>query len=63
MIKKADQVYDHTGRRDGAYTVGMADFDFDLPTVNPIIGYGATCGQTTYPDPTPKDEPLMPVPK
>jgi hypothetical protein len=63
MIAKADQVYDHTGRGDGAYTVGMADFDFDLPTVNPIVGCGATCGQTTYPDPTPADEPLMPVPE
>lgn len=63
QISKDDQVYTHTGRGDGAYTVGMADFDFDLPSINPIIGCAATCDQTTYPDPVPADEAMSPVPE
>ncbi len=43
-------------RSDGFYTVGMRDFEYDLPTPNTMIGCAAKCDETRYPDLKPKPE-------
>ncbi|CAF9930737.1 hypothetical protein IMSHALPRED_008265 [Imshaugia aleurites] len=48
-------------RSDGYYTVGMQDYNFQVPD-NRIVGCGAYCGDLTYPDPTPGSDPLTPIP-
>lgn len=37
---------------DGYYTVGMRDFSLLIPD-SYIVGCGAKCGDTSYPDPPP----------
>lgn len=48
-------------RSDGYYTVGMQDYNFQVPD-NRIVGCAADCGDLTYPDPTPGSDPLTPIP-
>jgi hypothetical protein len=43
-------------RSDGLYTVGMRDFEYDLPTPNTMIGCAANCDDTRYPDAKPKPQ-------
>ncbi len=43
-------------RSDGFYTVGMQDYQFDLPTSTVMLGCAAKCDDTIYPEPKPKSE-------
>jgi hypothetical protein len=43
-------------RSDGFYTVSMRDFEYDLPTLNTLIGCAAKCDDTGYPHPKPKPQ-------
>ncbi len=53
---------DSSKRSDGFYTVGMMDFEFDLPTPTTMIGCAAKCDDTRYPEPKPKPQlDLIPV--
>ncbi|KAK4974708.1 hypothetical protein LTR66_002151 [Elasticomyces elasticus] len=42
-------------REDGYYTVGMLDFEYNLPTSNAQTGCDGRCGSSEYPDPKPQD--------
>ena len=51
---------DSAQRPDGYYTVGMQDFQFQVPD-NRIIGCAADCGDSVYPDLLPGNGALTPV--
>ena len=54
-------VPDSSQRSDGYYTVGMQDYNFQVPD-NRIVGCAADCGDLAYPDPTPGSDPVTPIP-
>ncbi|KAM0802055.1 hypothetical protein BDR22DRAFT_971525 [Usnea florida] len=59
--RKGTNVPNSPQRSDGYYTVGMQDFNFQVPN-NQIVGCAAGCGDLTYPDPTPGSDPVTPFP-
>ena len=60
-ITSGTNVPNSSQRSDGYYTVGMQDFNFQIPD-NRIVGCAADCGDLTYPDPTPGSDPITPIP-
>ena len=60
-LLKGTNVPNSPQRSDGYYTVGMQDYNFQVPN-NQIVGCAAGCGDLTYPDPTPGSDPVTPFP-